>query len=353
MRSPPASTVPIAFVRALLAGPVLAPATRDRLLLKADIPPQLMDEPGARATTEQFATLYQQLARELDDELPGMFSRPARAGTFKFLCLSVLDSHNLRTALYRFTRFFHITLDDIGFELVDEHDTTRVTLIPRLATPPNIFAQEILLRLVHGVISWLAGKNLPLLRVDLAFGRPAHAADYGALYPGPASFDQPMTALLFDSAQLNAPVRQNKRTLGAFMQRAPGDWLFNAFPEKLVSHDVREYLHMHLDTTATINEVARAMHVSIRTLSRHLRDEETSFQSIKDELRRDVAITRLTKTRTPIAILAAELGFDSPATFHRAFKGWTGSTPGAYRAKAGTTRRPPPPTTELIDDHQS
>lgn len=331
MRRPPASTVPIGFVRALLKGPALEHTRRDRLLQEAGIPPPLLDEDGARVTTEQFAALYQSLARELDDELPGMFARPARAGTFKFLCLSVLEARNLRTALYRFTRFFHLFLDELDFELSRQGDLTRVALVPRQATAPNTFAQEILLRLVHGVISWLAGRKMPLARVDLAFPRPAHAADYGALYPGPAFFDQPVTALHFDNAQLDAPIRQDQKSLAEFMKRAPGDWLFNAFPERLVSHGVREYLHAHLDAPTGIEDAAKALHVSVRTLSRRLREEETSFQAIKDELRRDLAIERLTKTDTPIAVIGAELGFDSPATFHRAFKAWTGSTPGAYR----------------------
>lgn len=331
MRRAPASTVPIRFVRALLGGPALENARQERLLQASGIPPRLLDEDGARVTTEQFAALYQSLARELDDELPGMFARPARAGTFKFLCLSVLEARNLRTALYRFTRFFHLFLDEIGFEMSRQGELTRVALVPRLAAQPNTFAQEILLRLVHGVISWLAGRKMPLARVDLAFPRPAHAADYGALYPGPAFFDQPVTALHFDDAQLDAPIRQDQKSLAEFMKRAPGDWLFNSFPERLVSHGVREYLHAHLDTPTGIEDAARALHVSVRTLSRRLRYEETRFQAIKDELRRDLAIERLTKTDTPIARIGAELGFNDPTAFHRAFKAWTGSTPGAYR----------------------
>jgi AraC-like DNA-binding protein len=331
MSKPSFSTVPITFVQQLLDGVGLETACRERLLQESGIAPALVEEASARVTTEQFATLYQRLARELDDELPGMFSRPARNGTFKFLCLSVMDARNVRTALYRFTRFFHITLDDIGFEMSRQDALTRVALVPRLAAPPNTFAQEILLRLVHGVISWLAGRKMPLARVDLAFPRPAHAADYGALYPGPAHFDQPVTALNFDNALLDCPIRQDQKGLAEFMRRAPGDWLFNSFPERLISHGVREYLQAHLSIATGIEDVAKAMHVSVRTLSRRLRDEDTSFQAIKDELRRDVAIERLTKTDTPIAQIGAELGFDNPTAFHRAFKAWTGSTPGAYR----------------------
>jgi AraC-like DNA-binding protein len=332
MPKPSFSTVPITFVQQLLDGVCLEPACRERLLQESGIAPALLDESSARVTTEQFATLYQRLARELDDELPGMFSRPARNGTFKFLCLSVMDARNVRTALYRFTRFFHITLDDIAFELSRQDALTRVALVPRLpSAADNTFAQEILLRLVHGVISWLAGQKMPLARVDLAFPQPPHAADYGTLYPGPAYFDQPVTALYFDTALLDGPIRQDQKSLAEFMRRAPGDWLFNSFPQRLISHGVREYLHSHLDAAIGIEHVAGAMHVSVRTLSRHLRGENTSFQAIKDELRRDLAIERLTKTDAPIAQIGAELGFDNPTAFHRAFKTWTGSTPGAYR----------------------
>lgn len=326
------STVPISFVRQLLDGVCLEATCRERLLQDSAIVPALLDEAAARVTTEQFATLYQRLARKVDDELPGMFSRPARNGTFKFLCLSVLEARNVRTALYRFTRFFHLMLDDIDFELSRQEHLTRVALMPRPPFPvASTFAQEILLRLVHGVISWLAGKKMPLARIELAFPRPAHAADYGMLYPGPAYFDQPVTALYFETTLLEGAIRQDQKSLAEFMRRAPGDWLFNAFPERMISHGVREHLQAHLSEATGIEDVAKAMHVSVRTLSRRLRDEDTSFQAIKDELRRDVAIQRLTKTDTPIAVIGAELGFDNPTTFHRAFKTWTGSTPGAYR----------------------
>jgi AraC-like DNA-binding protein len=106
-----------------------------------------------------------------------------------------------------------------------------------------------------------------------------------------------------------------------------------SFSDHIVSHHVREYLEKHLDSPPSITDVARALHFSVRTLSRRLDAEGATFQSIKDELRRDVAIQRLTKTDMPIAVIGAEVGFDDPTTFHRAFRKWTGSTPGAYRSR--------------------
>lgn len=325
-------TLPIDFVHRLLAGAGLDAAARRRLLAEAAIVPALLDEATARVTTEQFASLYQRLARELDDELPGMFSRPVRNGTFKFLCLSLIEATNVRTALYRFTRFFRIILDDVAFELSRQDQNTRIALLPRLpAAAGNAFAQEILLRLVHGIASWLAGRRMPLARVDLAFPRPAHASEYAFLYPGPSHFDQALTAIHFETRLLDVPIRQDRRSLADFLRRAPGDWLFTSMAERKASDAVRDYLAGRLHLPAGIEDVAQALYTSVRSLSRRLKAEETSFQTIKDELRRDIAIERLTKTAKPIAVIGSELGFDSPATFHRAFKAWTGSTPGAYR----------------------
>jgi AraC-like DNA-binding protein len=57
----------------------------------------------------------------------------------------------------------------------------------------------------------------------------------------------------------------------------------------------------------------------------------TSFQALKDQLRRDLAIVRLSTSTVPLAGLAEALGFADSAAFQRAFKSWTGSAPGAYR----------------------
>jgi AraC-like DNA-binding protein len=72
----------------------------------------------------------------------------------------------------------------------------------------------------------------------------------------------------------------------------------------------------------------------VRTLCRRLAAEATTFQAIKDEVRRDIAIQRLTRSGDAIAEIAYDVGFDNPTAFHRAFRHWTGSTPNTYRRAA-------------------
>ncbi|HBM49958.1 MAG TPA: AraC family transcriptional regulator, partial [Marinobacter sp.] len=77
--------------------------------------------------------------------------------------------------------------------------------------------------------------------------------------------------------------------------------------------------------------IALELHTSPQTLRRRLKQENTSFQEIKDLLRRDMAIYYLSHQELPINDIAERVGFTEPSTFHRAFKKWTGVTPGAWR----------------------
>lgn len=79
--------------------------------------------------------LHGLVARELDDELPGMFSRPVRGGALKLLCLSMLESASLKIALYRLSRFFRLILDDFSVELSQRGDLVRIALVPSESAP--------------------------------------------------------------------------------------------------------------------------------------------------------------------------------------------------------------------------
>ena len=106
-----------------------------------------------------------------------------------------------------------------------------------------------------------------------------------------------------------------------------------------VDHDVflntvlriRDLIRDALPGSLTQDEAADRLHMSPRTLHRRLEEEGSSFRGIKEALRRDIALARLTKTRQPIAQVAADLGYADTSAFYRAFTGWTGLSPERYR----------------------
>ena len=83
--------------------------------------------------------------------------------------------------------------------------------------------------------------------------------------------------------------------------------------------------------TRSLPEVAKRLGVSDRTLHRRLADEGTSHSELLDEARRERAMILLADRSLSAAEISFLLGYSEPGAFFRAFKRWTGKTPGAYR----------------------
>ena len=82
--------------------------------------------------------------------------------------------------------------------------------------------------------------------------------------------------------------------------------------------------------------VAEKLFTTTGTLRRRLRDEGTSYQQLKDDIRRDTAIFNLNKGAMTTEEVAASVGVAEPTSFFRAFKRWTGVTPRAYLKQASS-----------------
>ncbi len=336
------STVSFGLVSDLLASlQTICPHDQySAILEQAGIVSALMHQPAPRVTYEQLVMLYQLAAVQTGDEMMGLWSRPVRRGTLKYLCMTLLNAPGLGVALYRFTQFWNLILDDYALHLDQDDTGLRVSLRPHTqAVQTNRFGHLLMLKLVHGVASWLAGRELPVRGAAFAFARPDFADDYPVLLPAPVSFDARYSSLWLEPMAVALPRTRNQESLNRFLQRAPRDWLFTGNREHALQLKVREYLRQADGLKRSLHDTARHMHVSARTLIRRLRQENQSFQGIKDNLRRDMAIRSLGQTAEKLEDIAQTLGFSSVEVFHRAFKTWTGMTPAAYRqARTGVRR---------------
>jgi AraC-like DNA-binding protein len=75
----------------------------------------------------------------------------------------------------------------------------------------------------------------------------------------------------------------------------------------------------------------RFQDVAQRTLRRKLREENSSFRQVVDELRRDIAIRYLRDTDLTVEDIAESLGFSDAANFRQAFRRWTKAAPYEFK----------------------
>ncbi|MEV4781735.1 AraC family transcriptional regulator [Burkholderia sp. LMU1-1-1.1] len=303
-----------------------------QVLASAAIPESLLRQPDARLTRQQYVALYKTVAATLDDEMLGLWSRPIRTGTLKYLMLSLLDAPTVLVALNRFVRFWNLLLDDYRLQISTKNNLVRLALVERTpGTQVRPLAHELMMKLIHGIASWLLGREIPLHCVEFSFAKPRHVEDYAFLYPGEVRFNAETTSIYFSYQDCAETYKREKHELWAFLKRAPEDWTFSALHRASFAAKTREYLEQNLAQPVTIQDLAQALHTSVRTLNRRFSEEGTHFQAVKDGLRRDIAVHRLTNSNTGVAAIAFDLGFSDATGFCRAFKHWTGSSPSDYR----------------------
>ncbi|MCB1888830.1 MAG: AraC family transcriptional regulator [Rhodocyclaceae bacterium] len=328
------ATVAMGFVTGMLAGMRRRGLDSGPLMAEFGID---LANPATRIPIDRYAQLYNRVIDRLGDEAFALMPEPMRPGSFEFLCRGLLGSAHLAEALERARRFLAIVLPDLALHI--ERGPELATLVVREAGAPlgprddpgRVFAFEWLLRLLHGLACWLVGRGLALERVAFPYARPAHGDDYALVYTERSDFGADALRAELRADLLDLPVRRDEAALARFLEGAPGKISMLYRRDREMVQRVRDLLRAALPESLTIEAAAQRVHLSPRTLHRRLRDEGSSFRAIKDSLRRDIALARLTKTDRAIAEVAAELGYADTSAFYRAFTSWTGVSPDRYR----------------------
>lgn len=302
------------------------------LLARAGIAAASLGDGEARVSAEAYGAFWLLLAEALDDEFFALDRRRMKVGSFACLCRTALHEPTLMRALRAVTRLFGVMLDDYRPSLRRRGAIAEIRL-DEPAQPGPAFACFALWMIVHGLACWLVGRRIPILAVELRGPMPAYCDDYRVMFSETLRFSRPRNRLLFDAEVLDMPVRRHPAELGGFLAGAPANILVRYRDPRSLAERCKAYLRRRPPGGwPTLDGLAGQFCMSASTLRRKLAGEGQSYRTLKDQVRRDLAIERLER-QASCAELAGELGFADTSAFYKAFKKWTGCTPGRYLAR--------------------
>lgn len=325
-------TIPVRFLRAATSTATVRGVDLSEWMDHLNIDPALLFDDRTRITLDQATKLVQELWKLTGDEMVGLGVEPAPRGTFRMVCLAVISSPDLGTVLARFQEFSRILPSMPTFTIEHGPTSTRVTYQADPEYDPAHFITDIMMSVALRFFGWMAGRRLPIESVELPYPLPEGAEDYDLVFGSLVTFDRPAAVIVFSNEMLTLPVVQDEATLEQWLRDSPADLLMLRDYGTTVADQVRRILERGLrGEWPTPDEAARQLSMSTQNMRRLLREEGTSVTKIKEDLLRDAAVTALVRGDETVAQLAERLGFSEPSAFHRAFRRWTGSAPGAYR----------------------
>jgi AraC-like DNA-binding protein len=309
-----------------------------KLFKTAKLDIQLLDRPEARFDVEKISELWEvgwsgNQALGLNPELTSRFVN------FDIVGHAMLSSPDLRCGLENLSRYMALISDCTTFELQAEGQNNWLVLghIGNTRRLPRQRQEYSLLTLLS-LCRWVTRRDIRVLGAEFIFPEPLHAEPYRRTFDCPLKFNQATSRVLLAAEDLDAPIPSRSPQMFELHERVIEERLSslgNTRTSYRVSEEIMRKLHRGEPRR---EDIASDLALTDRTLQRRLQAENTSFQQLLDEARRELARKYLTEDRHSLGQVADKLGFVDQSNFFRACKRWFGLPPGQYRQRLGMGR---------------
>jgi AraC-like DNA-binding protein len=304
----------------------------DTVLRQASLPKGLFKLERILVTTEEFFALYRGIAEASDDPAIGLrLGTEERVERYDPIKLAALSARSFRDAIERSARYKQLTCPE-KIRLVERGDDCVIKFVWLLAheqEPPL---------LVDVCFAWILtlgqrGTGRPLRPKRVEFQRTlAHREMYEAHFRCTVKFRATQNALVFSKSDMDLPfVTYNADLLATVAPQLEVE-LSEQLAQKTFSEQAKGILKQLLaGQRPGIQDLARELHVSTRTLQRRLTDQGVTFQRLLDEARRELARHYLLHSSRELNETAYLLGYEDANSFFRAFHHWEGTSPAQWR----------------------
>ncbi len=308
------------------------------LLAGTDISPQQLFQLDEYISLPDQVTIIRNALRLSDNPALGLqMGSRLHLAAHGPLGIAAYTSATLGDAIDVMVKYQNIRGQFAGMEL--EHDKHVLRAVFNLRVPYDeigIFLIEALVASSQGAYDFLLGSGEVNSIVHFGYPAPAHAAMYTQYLRTPFHFNMPRTQLevprfllarplpLADATANQQALQQCEQIAAELLARGGN------FTQRVTG-----ILRNNPGQLWTLEDVARSLHMSSRTLIRRLKDENTNYQHLLDAEQQRLARIYLDNPRHTVESVAAALGYHDVSTFRRAFKRWFGVPPSEYQGRQG------------------
>jgi AraC-like DNA-binding protein len=301
-----------------------------------------LTNPDTRVAAAANDRLWAVAVERLDEPDLGLrFAQRMDIDSFHLVGHLALSSRTIGEALDRIVAYSKL-LHDAGRTELERRDG-EVMLFPGCrglpSPPPRQIAEfsaasaVLLVRAAAAVPEWRP------LRIDFVHPAPTSTRTHREVLGVVPSFGAAEDTIVLDEATLALPIlaprdAQLSRYLEEYAKRLIATLCADESHGTLRGQVLRAVVAgLGQGDPISLAAVAARLAMTPRTLQRRLAETGDAFAALLDEARHAAACRHLSDGALPLAEISYLLGFQDPATFSKAFKRWTGVTPGAYRER--------------------
>ena len=311
-------------------------------LRKTSLSPSDLRSPTTQVSVNQVIESYRNAVRlSRAPHFAFNTGRKTHVSHYGMYGFAILSSMNFRETMHFAVKYHQLATPVVKLQFHEEASRADWTVDPLPHPAVDNRLHRFIVETQFGILASLhrdiMGSAFRPLALEVTFAATESEDKYTAEVGCPVSFQQPGNRFLFEADWLNGAPQFGDETAYASVLALCED-LHDRLQNRIgVAGKVRSYLLATLGRRTSLDHVAAHLGVPVRTLRRKLRDEETSFRDLFDELRAEVAIKYLRDTRMTVDDIAQALGFSETANFRHAFRRWNHASPQEFRRTLATT----------------
>lgn len=249
----------------------------------------------------------------------------------------ISSCHTIREAFEKVGKYSGIIGSLLYLYIETEGDYVKVAYDMRKHFPNKCIRHCIETGLLNfnNMVRNIASGPVEIKEVRIKFEPPKNVSEYERIFNCPVLFNQPVSALVFPLKILDIPLRYPNPTLLELLEHHANSFLSKIDENDYLSRKISLLLFEQTQgKTSTIEDVADALSMSVRTLQNRLTKEGITFREIYNNVRKELAKSYLAEKYYTIDGISYLLGFSEPSVFRKAFKAWTGMTPSNFRSSS-------------------
>ncbi len=299
--------------------------------------------PDERIDTDKVDALLRLAIPHIADPAFGLqAARCWQPGNLGVLGHAWLSSSTLRTGASRLVRYFRIVGERGHYETEDTARGLKLRFSAGrgdpAADPVAAVAADVGMSLLLDMCRFTAGAALRPRTVSLRRGPPDSALAYEHFFGCAIEFGARENALVLSGTDADRPLESSNRQLASVLDRMLTEQLARLDRSDVVARCTAAILEHLGGGEISEKEAASLLHMSSRTLQRKLAEAGTSYKSLVDETRKDLALRYIADPDRSVTDITFSLGFAGPSSLTRAFTRWTGMSPSEYRSGASAPR---------------
>ncbi len=246
----------------------------------------------------------------------------------------VYNSKTLDEGLDHYMRLFSVVNEAYELELNTSGNIAHLKFLNKYQKIYNISDMERTLAIAVSRTIKAVGNSDLFVAVHFQHSAPDYIEKYAEVFPCKVLFNQACCEIIVDQKILALNPKQRNPHMRAATLNYANQILSRLF-KRGIRHKVKRLIEKNLsDGGFDAEKASKCLHMSRQTLYRKLKNDNSSYSELMDQVKQEKAFLLLKEGSLPLTVISYDLGFSELSAFTRAFKRWTGTTPAEYRKQA-------------------